>query len=115
MSESQSSRGGLLLALVGFALMAAMGVVLLVATLVVWLSALLGSMVWATLAGSLLCFVVAALIYFLSLRTTLQRLQEQMQTVYQVAEAAKEAYAWVMERGATMLLRAIELFQGKRN
>ena len=72
--ENKPSGGRFLVALLAFALTAATGIVLLLTTLVVWLSALTGSLVTATLIVSI---------------------QDQVETVYDVAHAAKTGYEWL--------------------
>lgn len=63
--------------------------------LVVWLSALTGSLVTATLIVSGLCFLLAGAIYALALRAPIDRIQDQVETVYDVAHAAKTGYEWL--------------------
>ena len=93
--ENKPSGGRFLVALLAFALRAATGIVLLLTTLVVWLSALTGSLVTATLIVSGLCFLLAAAIYALALRAPIDRIQDQVETVYDVAHAAKTGYEWL--------------------
>mgnify|MGYP001126967376 CR=1 FL=1 len=85
--ENKPSGGRFLVALLAFALTAATGIVLLLTTLVVWLSALTGSLVTATLIVSGLCFLLA--------RAPIDRIQDQVETVYDVAHAAKTGYEWL--------------------
>ena len=93
--ENKPSGGRFLVALLAFALTAATGIVLLLTTLVVWLSALTGSLVTATLIVSGLCFLLAAAIYALALRAPIDRIQDQVETIYDVAHAAKTGYEWL--------------------
>ena len=90
--ENKPSGGRFLVALLAFALTAATGIVLLLTTLVVWLSALTGSLVTATLIVSGLCFLLAAAIYALALRAPIDRIQDQVETIYDVAHAAKTGW-----------------------
>ena len=87
--ENKPSGGRFLVALLAFALTAATGIVLLLTTLVVWLSALTGSLVTATLIVSGLCFLLAAAIYALALRAPIDRIQDQVETVYDVKPNAE--------------------------
>lgn len=98
--------GHFAIALIAFILIAATCVVLLITTLVVWLSALTGSIIWATLIVSGLCLLIAAAIYLFALRATLNRIHDQIETIYEVAHAARRSYDWITER----LSERIEFF-----
>lgn len=98
MDRVNTPRGNFALGLIWFVLIAATGVVLLITSLVVWLSALTGSMIAALLIVSGICFLLAGTIYFLALRDTLSRIQEQIDTVYEVARAARTGYEWLTDK-----------------
>lgn len=98
MDRTNKSGGSFFLGLIFFVLAAATGVMLLIATLVVWLSALTGSLIAATLIIGGFCFLLAGVIYLLALRAPIARIQEQIDTVYDVANAAKTAYRWVTHK-----------------
>lgn len=98
MDRGTTPRGNFALGLIWFVLIAATGVMLLITSLVVWLSVLTGSMIAALLIVSGFCFLLAGMIYFLALRDTLSRIQEQIDTVYEVAHAARMGYEWLTEK-----------------
>lgn len=112
MDREHASRGSFVVALICFVLIAATCLVLLITTLVVWLSALTGSMIAATLIVSGLCFVLAVTIYLLALREPLARIQDQIETIYEVAHAAREGYEWVTDK-VLMFLKVREALREK--
>ncbi len=103
------SRGNPVLALAGFVLTAATAVVLLISTAVVWLAEAIRSLPAAMLILGTLCLVAAAVIYLVGLRDPLRRMQEQLETVYDVARSAREGYQWIM-RKFTLLTELRTLF-----
>ena len=95
--------GNFVVALIFFVLIAATGFVLLITTLVAWLAELMGSVVLATLIVCGACIIAALLIYLLALRRPLARMQDQLETVYEVARLARSGYDWVQERLRALL------------
>lgn len=112
MDPENASHGSFVITLIGFMLIAATGFVLLITTLVVWLSALTGSMIAATLIVSGICFALAGAIYLLALRDPLSRIQDQIDTIYDVARTAREGYKWVTDK-VLMLLRLRDVLREK--
>ncbi len=98
MESGKSSGGNFVAALLFFVLTALAAACILLTALVVWLSELLGSLsVSAAILGG--CFTLIALcIYLFSLRRSIERMREQMETVYDVARLAKEGYDWVNDK-----------------
>lgn len=96
-------------ALILFAITVWIAILLLVTALLVWLTQAIGSLaVAALIAGG--CFVLlAAVVYLVSLRETLERLRARAETVYEVARAARSGYEWVMEKLAAARLLCEEL------
>lgn len=112
MDREKPPQGNFAVALICFVLIAATCVVLLITTLVIWLSSLTGSMIAATLIVSGICFVLALMIYLLALRAPLERIQDQIDTIYEVARAARQGYEWVSDR-VSMLLKLREILREK--
>lgn len=108
MERQTPSVGAFILFLIFFVLVAATAVVLLITTLVAWMAELTGSMIAARLIVSGFCFLLAAAIYLFALRAPFARLQDQIETVYGVARAAREGYEWITEK-ALMLLKMLKL------
>lgn len=98
MNQENASHGNFVIALILFVLVAAAGVVLLITALVEWLSVLTGSMIAATLIVSGVCFLIALAIYLSALHKPLARMQDQVETVYDVARTAREGYEWITEK-----------------
>ena len=73
--------GSFLVALVAFVLIAATGLMLFLTAFVLWMYALTGSLI----------------------RPHLCRMQEQIETVYEVARAARCGYEWVLGKVASLL------------
>lgn len=93
-----ASIGSLLIALIGFILAAATGVMLLITALVVWFAKLTGSMIAATLIVGGICFLLALGLYLFGIRKPIKRIEDRINTVYEVAHSVREAYQWVQER-----------------
>lgn len=104
------SQSHFVIALIFFALMATTGVILLIATLVFWLSALTGSPTAASLIVCGLSFIAATTIYLLSLRGPIARMQDKIETVYEVAQSARDGYRWISRRIA-MFLRILDILR----
>lgn len=99
--------GSFLVALVAFVLIAATGLMLFLTAFVLWMYALTGSLVGGVLITGGCCTLLAATIYGWLLRPHLCRMQEQIETVYEVARAARSGYEWVLGK-VTSLLRPSE-------
>lgn len=88
--------GGFFVSMVCFVLIAVTGGLLLISALVVWLAAVLGSLIGSMLIVSGICLLTALLIYLIALREPFRRIEEQIDTVYEVARAARSGYDWIM-------------------
>lgn len=98
MDRGNATSGNFVLGLIWFILIAGTAVVLLITSLVVWLSVLTGSMIGALLIVSGICFIAAGTIYLLALREKLSRIQDQIDTIYEVAHTARSAYKWIADK-----------------
>ncbi len=96
-------RGYLAASIAGFAITALLAVMLGLTAAVAWLTQLTGSLVAASLVIGGFFAVIAAVIYHLSIRDAVEQLRTQVETVYDVARAAKSGYEWVSERILYML------------
>ncbi|WP_299098768.1 hypothetical protein [uncultured Alistipes sp.] len=95
--------GSFLVALVAFVLIAATGLMLFLTAFVLWMYALTGSLIAGVLIAGGCCTLLAATIYGWLLRPHLCRMQEQIETVYEVARAARSGYEWVLGKVAALL------------
>lgn len=98
MAKKRASGGHFLVSLLLFTATAGLAVLLLLLTAVVCLSRLLHSFVGSTLIFGILFAGAAVLIYYRSLRSSMARIREQVETVYEVARVAHDIYAWVMDK-----------------
>lgn len=98
MAAQRSSGGNFIVSLLLFVTLAGIAVLLLLVSAVVWLSTVLDSFILSTLIFGVAFAVVAAAIYFLSLRKSLVHIREQAETIYEVARLAKNAYEWTTEK-----------------
>ncbi|MDE7122934.1 MAG: hypothetical protein K2N93_01110 [Alistipes sp.] len=96
-------RGHLAASIAGFIVTALLAVMLGLTAAVAWLTQLTGSLVAASLVIGGFFAVIAAIIYRLSIRDTVEQLRTQMETVYDVARAAKSGYEWISERVLLLL------------
>ncbi len=89
--------------LVYFAVTAVMALILMVATLVTWLTELIGSATWATLiVGGFFTFV-AWLIYVLSVKRSIDYLNDRLDTIYDVAFAVRNGYKVALRYASSFL------------
>ncbi|HBX90074.1 hypothetical protein [Alistipes sp.] len=96
-------RGYLAASIAGFITTALLAVMLGLTAAVAWLTQLTGSLVAASLVIGGFFAVIAAIIYRLSIRDAVEQLRTQVETVYDVARAAKSGYEWIAERVLLML------------
>lgn len=105
MTGRNSSGGTFALALVLFTLAALTAIFMILTATLAWLSELTGSLSLSALIAGLFFALIAAVVYRFSLRSAIERMQEQMETVYDVAREAREGYEWVTGK-LRLLLRA---------
>ena len=77
---------------------ASIAIFLLLTALVVWLSEVTGSFILSSLIVGGFFAVLAAVIYLLAIREGVERIRDQVETVYDVARAAKEGYEWLTDK-----------------
>ncbi len=80
----------------------AIAILLLLAALVVWLSEITGSFIASTLILGGFFAVLAALIYLLAIRESVERIRARAETVYEVARIARTGYEWIASKAAIL-------------
>lgn len=84
--------------LVFFALTAVIAAGMLLTALLLWLAEIVGSTVLACIIVGGVFAIVAIIIYFASVRATIERFRENLDTVYEVSHLAKSGYEWIIAR-----------------
>ena len=100
MDNRKTSGGSFVAALVFFVMTASIAIFLLLTALVVWLSEVTLSLIHilsSLIVGGFFA-VLAAVIYLLAIREGVERIRDQVETVYDVARAAKEGYEWLTDK-----------------
>ena len=95
---AKTSGGSFVAALVFFVMTASIAIFLLLTALVEWLSVVTGSFILSSLIVGGFFAVLAAVIYLLAIREGVERIRDQVETVYDVARAAKEGYEWLTDK-----------------
>lgn len=103
MDNRKTSGGHFAAALVFFAMTATIAIFLLLTALVVWLSVLTGSFIASSLIVAGFFAVIALVIYLLSIREGVEHIRSQIETVYDVAHAAKAGYEWLTDKFLLLL------------
>ena len=98
MDNRKTSGGSFVAALVFFVMTASIAIFLLLTALVEWLSVVTGSFILSSLIVGEFFAVLAAVIYLLAIREGVERIRDQVETVYDVARAAKEGYEWLTDK-----------------
>ena len=98
MEHEKSSGGNFALALVFFVMTVLAAGCMLLTALLVWFAGVMGSLALAALIIGGAFTLVAGLIYLCSMRKSLARIRNQMETVYYVAHLAKEGYDWILDK-----------------
>lgn len=91
-----------LIACLGFVIAAIAAASLLLFAFVVWFAEVVNSYPLALTLTGLILGGIAAVVYLLSIRPVVNDLNEQIETIYQVAKSAQSGYLWLLER-ANML------------
>lgn len=73
-----------------------MSLVFLSSALVVWVADVVGSLLFATIIVGVIYLVVAIVVYFMSLHSTIERISRRLDTVYEVSAAIEAAYRQVV-------------------
>lgn len=71
--------------------------------LLIWLSMLTGSFVLSAVILGVLFALIAGAIYRYAIREELRRLRTQVETVYEVAHAARTGYEWIVTKVVRLL------------
>lgn len=98
METRSPQRGSFALSLVLFILMAMTALFLLLVAAVIGLSALTGSIIASVLILGGLFGLMSLVIYFCVLRDAFDRIQSQVETVYNVANSVRAGYEWCCDR-----------------
>ena len=98
MDNRKTSGGSFVAALVFFVMTASIAIFLLLTALVVWLSEVTGCFILSSLIVGGFFAVLAAVIYLLAIREGVEHIRDQVETVYDVARAAKEGYEWLTDK-----------------
>lgn len=86
-----------------FFILALLASTTLLAAGVVWLSDLLGSTLAALALVGSIAALLAATIYFASLRHSIRQMRERMESLSEVAHLANIGYRWVIKRIISLL------------
>ncbi len=84
-------------AILAFIVTALIASILLISAFVYLVGDLIGSHLLAMVIVGGVCAIASWMIYTLSLRPTLRRWEEQLTTIFEVAQAARRAYDLAME------------------
>lgn len=71
---------------------------LLIAALTIWLSYLFNSAIWACVVVGAGFLLIAIIVYLVSLRGAVKRVQERMETIYETSRAVQSGFEWVNEK-----------------
>lgn len=96
--NDRPASGHMVAALLFFAISALAAMLMGLAALVVGLSSLTGSFLLSAVILGVLFALVALAIYRFSIREELRRLRTQIETVYEVAHAARSGYEWLVAK-----------------
>jgi len=97
-SNKPVSHGHLFVGLLSFCMSAANAIMLFITAIVIGLSELLGSFTWSALLVGGLFALIAAAIYFVSIKGPMEQIRARMETIYDVARLFKQAYDWVKDK-----------------
>lgn len=101
--NDRSASGHLVAALLFFAIAALAAMLMVLTALVVWLSSLTGSLILSAAVLGLLFALIALAIYRFSICEELQKIRTQIETVYEVAYAARSGYEWLVAKVVRLL------------
>ncbi len=92
MSEQNQESAGILSSIIFFVITIAAAVILLMASAVIWIGELIDSGALACIIVAVALLFIAWMIYFLAARRSIERLNQHMERVYNIATAASNAY-----------------------
>lgn len=103
MASTENRSGRLVTALFIFAVSLFCTLLCGVGALVVWLAERLGSLVVAAVVVALFFAVLATVSYLLSVRELIDRLREELATIYEMALDFRKGYQWVIRQVGRLL------------
>lgn len=74
-----------------------------VGALVLWLASRIGSLITAALVVALFFAVLALVSYLLSIRETIARFREELETVYEMAAHFRKGYQWLRRKAGWLI------------
>lgn len=98
MSDKTSTGGRLVISLALLVLTSVTAFVLILAAFIHWLTELTGSFIASSLIVGGFFAILAIVVYWLSLRSSIERIRNQFETVYEVARIVKTGYDWVNDK-----------------
>ncbi len=84
-------------ATVAFIVTALISSILIVSALVFFIGELIGSHLLAMVIVAGVCGIISWIIYRSSLKPVIKEIEDQLTTIYEVANAAHRAYTWAVE------------------
>ncbi|MFI3291993.1 MAG: hypothetical protein SNG27_02330 [Rikenellaceae bacterium] len=94
-------------ATVAFVVTALIASILLISSFVFFLGEIIGSHLLSMVIVGGVCAIVSWAIYSISLKPIIREWEEQLTTIYEVANAARKAYEWCVEYLITKLFKGI--------
>lgn len=92
-------------ATIAFIVTALIAAILIVSAFVLFLGEIIGSHLLAMVIVGGGCAIAAWVIYTSSLRPIIQKLEEQITTIYEVAHAARQTYEWALKYIISYIMR----------
>ena len=92
MSEQNRESAGIFSSIFFFVIAISSAVILLMASAVVWIGELIGSGALAWLIVAAVLLLIAWMIYFLAARQSIEKLNQHLDLIYNIASAASNAY-----------------------
>ena len=101
--NDRSPSGGFVAVLLLFGVSILVSMLMALTALLVWLSSLIGSFPLSAAILGVLFALVAWAIYRFSIREELRALQARIETIYEVAHAARSGYEWLVAKVVRLL------------
>ena len=92
MSEQNRESAGIFSSIIFFVIAISSAVILLMASAVIWIGELIGSGALACLIVAAVLLLIAWMIYFLAARQSIEKLNQHLDLIYNIASAASNAY-----------------------
>ena len=71
---------------------------LLLAAFTIWLSYMLDSAIWACVVVGAIFLLIAIILYLVSLRGAVRRMQDRLETIYETSRVVKLGFDWINEK-----------------